>query len=456
MKSPPDAHTQQFNFLSSLYQLDQLINKPTRVTKKSSTLTDLVLTTMKENISASGVIHVGMSDHSLVYAVRKYVILKHKPTVREVRDYKLFNSDGFLWDLAKMPWHDINQYSNPNECWRVWKSFFNDTLNMHAPIQHKRVNGNSVPWITPEIKCMMRNRDYHKKYAIKHDSRLHWEKFQLLRNKVNIEIRNAKSKYFHDKITDCSVMNDPKRTWKLINLLLGKNAKFNNVNELLIDGISVSDPTFIAEELNDYFISIGLKLALEYENEASTNVDDLSVNYTFNQSSDTFLKSSAIHVDGVASTLRGLKACKATGLDNIPAKILKLSADIIAPSLTFIFNLSLATGIYIDEWKQARVTPIFKSGDRRQCENYRPISILPVVSKVFEREVFRQLYSYLTENSLLSKFQSGFRPKHSTATALIQMCDEWLENMDNGKLNGVVFLDIKKAFDSINHHILLK
>ena len=110
---------------------------------------------------------------------------------------------------------------------------------------------------------------------------------------------------------------------------------------------------------------------------------------------------------------------------------------------------------YIDEWKQARVTPIFKSGDRRQSENYRPISILLVVSKVFEREVFRQLYSYLTENSLLSKFQSGFRPKHSTATALIQMYDEWLENMDNGKLNGVVFLDIKKAFDSINHHILL-
>ena len=124
MKSPPDAHTQQFNFLSSLYQLEQLINKPTRVTKKSSTLIDLVLTTMKENISASGVIHVGMSDHSLVYAVRKYVILKHKPTVREVRDYKRFNADGFLWDLAKMPWHVINQYRNPNECWRVWKSFF--------------------------------------------------------------------------------------------------------------------------------------------------------------------------------------------------------------------------------------------------------------------------------------------------------------------------------------------
>ena len=155
------------------------------------------------------------------------------------------------------------------------------------------------------------------------------------------------------------------------------------------------------------------------------------------------------------STLRGLKANKTTGLDKIPPKILKLSASIVAPSLTYIFNLSLATGIYIDDWKRARVTPIFKSGDRRQCANYRPISILPAGGKVFEKEVFRQVYGYLTENCMLSKFQSGFRPKHCTVTALIQMCDEWLENMDNGKLNGVVFLDIKKAFDSINHGILL-
>ena len=152
------------------------------------------------------------------------------------------------------------------------------------------------------------------------------------------------------------------------------------------------------------------------------------------------------------STLKALKTCKATGLDQIPAKILILSADIVAPSLTFIFNLSLTTGIYVDEWKQARVTPIYKAGDKRLCENYRPISVLPIVSKAFEKEVFRQVYTYL---SVLSKFQHGFQPKHSTVTALIQMCDEWLENMDNGKINGVVFLDIKKAFDSINHRVLL-
>ncbi len=106
--------------------------------------------------------------------------------------------------------------------------------------------------------------------------------------------------------------------------------------------------------------------------------------------------------------------------------------------------------------KIARITPIFKSEDRQICENYQPISILPIISKIFGKEVFDQLYEHLSQNLLLSKYQSGFRPKHSTMPALIQMCDHWLENLHNGMLNGVVFLDIRKAFDSIDHSILLK
>ena len=89
-------------------------------------------------------------------------------------------------------------------------------------------------------------------------------------------------------------------------------------------------------------------------------------------------------------------------------------------------------------------------------ENYRPISILPIISKVFEKEVFHQGYSYLTGHCLLSKYQSGFRPKHSTLSALIQICDDFLNNMDQGKISCIVFLDIRKAFDSINHDILLQ
>ncbi len=104
----------------------------------------------------------------------------------------------------------------------------------------------------------------------------------------------------------------------------------------------------------------------------------------------------------------------------------------------------------------ARVIPIYKSEDKRKCGNYRPISILPIMSKIFEGEVFTQIYSFLNKHALLSKFQSGFRPKHGILGALIQVCDQWLQDMDEGKINGVVFLDICKAIDSVNHEILLE
>ena len=112
--------------------------------------------------------------------------------------------------------------------------------------------------------------------------------------------------------------------------------------------------------------------------------------------------------DEVICQLCNLKISKLTGIDNIPAKALKLSADVIGPSLTWIFNLSIKTGIYVYDWKKAWVLPIYKSDDRQKCENYRPISILPIISKILERSVFNQLYRFLNDNSLLSKYQSGF------------------------------------------------
>jgi len=133
-----DPHTRQLTFLCSLYQIDRLIDEPTRVTDTSTTTIDLVLTNVKENIHASGVIHLGISDHSLIYAVRKFMLPKASPFVREIRDYKHFDAELFLEDLSRMPWNAIQQFNNPNTCWNVWKSFFTETLNKHAPIRNKR------------------------------------------------------------------------------------------------------------------------------------------------------------------------------------------------------------------------------------------------------------------------------------------------------------------------------
>ena len=160
------------------------------------------------------------------------------------------------------------------------------------------------------------------------------------------------------------------------------------------------------------------------------SLDDSFVNIEKIES-DMGINDRDFHIDEVTQQLSNLKISKSTGVDNIPAKALKLAASIIAPSLTWIFNLSIRTGIYVNEWKKVRVVPIYKSNYRQRCGNYRPISILPVVSKILERSVFSQIYKFLNDNSLLSKYQSGFRTKNSTLTALLQMCDTFYENMDS-------------------------
>ena len=140
----------------------------------------------------------------------------------------------------------------------------------------------------------------------------------------------------------------------------------------------------------------------------------------------------------------------------IPSKLLKMDASIIVPSLTAIFTKSIITGIYPTEGKTARVTPVFKKGVKSDLNNYCPISVIPVVSKVFEKIVYDQLYQYLNDNKLLSSCQSGFRSLHSTLTALLEATNSWSVNIDNGFLNGVVFIDLKKAFDTIDHEIILR
>ena len=144
------------------------------------------------------------------------------------------------------------------------------------------------------------------------------------------------------------------------------------------------------------------------------------------------------------------------GLDKIPAGILKDSNEIIAPYLTYIYNCSISKAILPDERKMEKVSTIFKSGSKEDCGNYRPISILSSVAKIFEKLVCNQLKNYLSEQNILRKYQSGFRNGHSTSSSLLKTTNSWLLNIDSGMINGVLFLDLKKAFDTIDNDILLR
>ena len=121
-----------------------------------------------------------------------------------------------------------------------------------------------------------------------------------------------------------------------------------------------------------------------------------------------------------------------------------------------MFNTSLETSQFPDSWKNARITPIFKDGDKAEKSNYRPISVLPLISRLFEKLVFNQLHQYLVRNNLIHPGQSGFLKLHSTLTCLIKNTDDWYSGLDTGQMVGTVFIDLKKAFDTVQHDLLCK
>ncbi|KAI8519492.1 hypothetical protein Bbelb_027490 [Branchiostoma belcheri] len=164
---------------------------------------------------------------------------------------------------------------------------------------------------------------------------------------------------------------------------------------------------------------------------------------------------SPITVEFVTEQLSAVKIKKATGLDNIDNRLLKVGAQILAPSLTKLFNRSLDTGKFPTKWKQAKVLPIHKKGEKTSPSNYRPVSILPAISKILERAVHNQFYDYFNKNKLLTQSQSGFRKAHSCETALHSVVEDWIESMDKKQQTGVIFCDLSRAFDTLDHDIML-
>ena len=233
--------------------------------------------------------------------------------------------------------------------------------------------------------------------------------------------------------------------WQTINKLLNKHSKSTAVNKVKVNVIDITGDANLAREFNDYFCSVGPTLA---SNIPCTNINPLS----YVTPVSTSFEFQTITYDELKKVVKNLKTNKSPGLDNIS---IKDAGDSIIPSLNHLFNLSLSSGIFPEDWKVAKVTPIYKSGDKSDCGNYRPISVTSAIAKIFEKITYTQILDYLDENRIISPNQSGFRSFHSTETALLSSTNEWLINMDQGLINGVLFLDLKKAFDTVDHNILL-
>ena len=357
-------------------------------------------------------------------------------------------------------WGKVTTYNNVNEAWSCWVTMFNDACNKHAPIKQKRVKGFLPEWVTSDFLQLSKDRDYCYAKAHRTNNVQDWAKAKALRNKANNLNKSLKSEFFQKEIKNN--IKDSNKLWKSIEKVIpNKHTSIGNI-KTNDKGFTTSD-TDAANKFNDYFTSIGLKLASKFQTDHDDNDNVTNYNIVNPGMSDASVNSSPsvnnnhnqfvfceISSSYVYKQICKMSNSKSPGIDCICPKLLKIAAPLICSSLAHICNISLCTSVFPNDWKAAKVTPIYKSGDKSNVDNYRPISVLPIVSKMIERSVHDQLYSHLMSNNILNDCQSGFRKHHSTTTTLLDVQDYILINIDNGCITAAVFLDLKKAFDTLS------
>ena len=231
-------------------------------------------------------------------------------------------------------------------------------------------------------------------------------------------------------------------------VIIDRRSKTTEIPYLDVGREIVSDLKQKVESLNDYFVSAGSALNGRFP----ANTQPIQ---TISEETTSIFKFTGINIKAVQNATSRLKFKCSFGVDGISSYFLKIAAPVISKGLAKIFNKSLSVGRFPEGWKISKVAPIFKAGVKSEMGNCRPISVLSTVARVFGRLVYDQLSYFMEQHKYLSQYQSGFRKFHSTITAMLKNSNDWLLNMDKGSYNGVVFFDIKKAFDAVDHDILL-
>ena len=434
-------------------RLYPLTLNPTRITEKTATLIDNILTNERKNI-CTGVIAAHIADHLCPFVIIKDKEKKqheNKPKMIRIREMKEANKKEFLEEIKKQTWEEIEQATSTHEKTEALHSIISNIYDECFPEKEVKLNKN----IHAKEKFMTRGllvsrnkgKKMYAKWIKQQKPRLlkeYTEYDKLYRKVARVSKVMETEKMYKDNY------KDTRKIWQLTNEMLRRKSKEKKeITSIFCTKTQkeIKDKKEIANMFNNFFVSIGPTIADEFSNSKFHFQDflDQPKKGTFK-----FRKTSPAEIENL---IGGLKGKNSSGLDRISNNLLKSIKGELSLPLANIINTSLETGKVPERWKTAKVIPLFKSGDEKDLNNYRPISLLPVFSKVLEKVVKRQLVGYL-ENNILCKEQFGFRSKMETQHAILNFC----KNLETGAVSKhqlAIFVDIRKAFDTVNHDILL-
>ena len=355
-----------------------------------------------------------------------------------VYNFKKANWPGLKQQLTHAPWDECFVSDNVDESLSNWCNLFLSAVDKYIP-KHFVKNTNDNPWIDKELSLQIKKKNIQRKKLKKSQSSNDLEKYRTLRRETK-KLISKKKKDYNKKLSE-SLFENPKHFWSAVK---STTKSRQSVNFLRTDGTFTTDKMCMADILNKFFHSV----FNPREAESPTSTSETLTPST-PQLCDIELADSE-----VAEVLRHLDPNKACGPDGIPSRLLFELANVIAPSLTRLFNMSLSLGVVPINWKRANITAVFKKDDPSLSCNYRPISLLCVLSKVLERCVHSHSYYHLAP--LIYKMQHGFMRGKSTTTQLLEVYHDILEHVASGKEVDAIYLDLSKAFDKVPHNLLLK
>ena len=439
------------------------ITLPTRFSRKSCSLLDQTFykSDDKNTIPFSGIIISRISDH-LPHFTCLDIKRERTPRKKFVNVYNSSAADinnfcSHIQQRLQAVSFDNDLFSDPNGNYEKMSNILIEAKEQFMPVKVKRVNKYKhklTPWITSGIIRSIKFRDsLYKKLKT-----LYPENEEHTRTEINLKtynyilkksIRSAKIHYYKYQFE--KYKQDTRKTWSTIKFIINKGKNSSDFpSYFMLDNNKITDNRRIADGFNKFFTNIGPTLSKQINTKSSSSYK------TFLKEKIMFSFSFKIICQkDTLDTIKNLKSKSSSGFDNISTKLLQTIAPIIASPLTLMINQSLCTGIFPDHLKIAKVVPLYKKDSPHSFDNYRPISLLPAISKVFEKVVYNQLYDYMTQSKLLYESQYGFRKEHSTELASLEFSDRILAHLDKNEIPITIFLDLSKAFDTLDHEILL-
>ena len=433
------------------------ITLPTRITEKTATFIDNILINTNKLNSISGNITTSISDHLPQFIVLDSLLgtsTDESSFQFLYRSFKNFNEENFSNDINQINWTFATENNDINLGFETLLCLIDKMLDKHAPVKkciRKEQKVPLKPWVINDIKKSISVRDklYKEMIKAKNDKikkRKH-EIYKTYRNKI-ADLLQVSRKCHYQKYFEENKKNS-RAIWQGIHdIVYSRKSKKNNTpSSLLIDRKTTANPKDIAENFNNFFTSIGTKL--------QNNIPPTRRQY-FDYLKYPNPKTFFISPDEIKNIINSIKSSKCVGPNSIPTKILHLIKDKISIPLSELINKSFATGSFPNICRTAKVIPIFKTESRLLCNNCRPISLLSNISKIIEKIMYQRLNNFLEETNCFYNLQFGFHLNLSTNNALLSIIENIQTDLDNGDFAAGVFIDLKKAFDTADHDILLK